>query len=966
MEPTFDAEAELRRHAGALRSLASSLVRDAHAADDIVQDAWVRAAEAPPRHGASPRGWLATIVHRLARRWQRSERRRRVREQLAVEAAATRDADGRGTAEREELLQRLVDAVRALPQPYRDAIWQRYFEDLAPADIAARSGVPLATVKSRLQRGLAQLRARLDGDGGRDGGWRRGLVAAFGLRPEAAAVASAGITVMTTKAKVVVVSAVLTLALLGAFAVRPRPASLDAPSGDAPAVARGAVGAAAPHAPRSAEDATAARVPVVDNPPPGTGALLVRALRPDGTPATNETLVVRRHREGGSFHARAVRTDDAGTARFDELPPMTVAVRLLQHTEESNAQVRAGAVTELELLLPAGIELHGRVVDADRRPIAGAEVDLMEFNSSLAAAVATADADGRFLVRHVAPTSMVSARTARHAAAPWQLVQGTSGGRADVVVTLIDAGGVVDGIVVRADGRAVAGAEVLVGRSSFDGVVTSTGLPATAVPVRAADDGRFRIVGLAQGENPVVVRAAGFAPWRGTCAVFSHATSTLRVEMSEGVTCTGVARDAAGTPAAGGLVRPRGFDGASWCWTEVAADGSFTLAGLPPGPIELRAEHDEMGRGGIRVAGDAGAVVPCELVLSRGIELRGRAVDPAGAAVAGVLVFARSGDRTAPQSEQGRSDAEGRFVVTNCPEGLLTVIAYRGNDEVRVERVDPRTGDLELRLPSVAVALPASVRIRGSLVDPEGRPIEGAEVSAYTPRTERRVECATAADGTFELGPVPPGTWTLYVPAQRFVDHRSGPRELAADATWDLGRITLLAGGTATVTVHGAPADVRPSFSITDRTRRGFGGHWIADRVLRSLALAPGEYTVQVRCDGLARAVVPFAVRAGEDVSVAVRLEPGVRQRVELVRTDGAKVSNGVSHSLAAGEIVLIDRYLLCDARRADHAADGALVCNLWLAPGAYRLDVQDRDATARAEFTVGEREGAPLRLVLR
>src|SRR5687767_11734453 len=92
MSTAFDADAELRRHAAALRSLASSLVHDAHAAEDIVQDASVHAVERPPRHAGSPRGWLATVVHRLARRWRRGERRRRSRELLAATADAAVDA----------------------------------------------------------------------------------------------------------------------------------------------------------------------------------------------------------------------------------------------------------------------------------------------------------------------------------------------------------------------------------------------------------------------------------------------------------------------------------------------------------------------------------------------------------------------------------------------------------------------------------------------------------------------------------------------------------------------------------------------------------------------------------------------------------------------------------------------------------------------------------------------------------
>jgi hypothetical protein len=48
----------------------------------------------------------------------------------------------------------------ALDEPYQTAIFLRYFEDLPPRAICRRTGANLATVKSRLQRGLVLLRAR--------------------------------------------------------------------------------------------------------------------------------------------------------------------------------------------------------------------------------------------------------------------------------------------------------------------------------------------------------------------------------------------------------------------------------------------------------------------------------------------------------------------------------------------------------------------------------------------------------------------------------------------------------------------------------------------------------------------------------------------------------------------------------------------------------------------------------------
>jgi RNA polymerase sigma-70 factor (ECF subfamily) len=60
------------------------------------------------------------------------------------------------------LRRRLVAALLALEEPYRAALLLRYFEDLSVPEVALRLGVPLETARTRLRRGLARLRERLD------------------------------------------------------------------------------------------------------------------------------------------------------------------------------------------------------------------------------------------------------------------------------------------------------------------------------------------------------------------------------------------------------------------------------------------------------------------------------------------------------------------------------------------------------------------------------------------------------------------------------------------------------------------------------------------------------------------------------------------------------------------------------------------------------------------------------------
>ncbi|MBI5361886.1 MAG: sigma-70 family RNA polymerase sigma factor [Planctomycetes bacterium] len=174
MGPNVDREAHrtaelLSTHAGGLRALAFELVGDAHAAEDVLQDTYLRAVGRAPA-SASPSGvraWLREVVRGLASNHKRGAAHRAERETAYARSTNDRahseaEVDAR---ERGESLRRVVAAVLALDDPYKTTVLLRYFEGLAPTEIAARTNTPLATVASRLQRAHQKLRGELERDG---------------------------------------------------------------------------------------------------------------------------------------------------------------------------------------------------------------------------------------------------------------------------------------------------------------------------------------------------------------------------------------------------------------------------------------------------------------------------------------------------------------------------------------------------------------------------------------------------------------------------------------------------------------------------------------------------------------------------------------------------------------------------------------------------------------------------------
>ncbi len=197
-EPRID---ELTR---GLRRLARGLVQGDADADDLVQDAWVAALRSPPDDPARLGGWLRRTLRNLAIDRRDAAARRRGHENAVAQPAESSDPD----PGRIETLRALLAEVEALDQPFRETIELRFLEGQPPRQIATRLGVPVATVHSRIQRGLARLRVRLDA---RHGGDRRAWLVGLGpwVQPANATFGMGGVLLMKVVVMVLVAMTVL-------------------------------------------------------------------------------------------------------------------------------------------------------------------------------------------------------------------------------------------------------------------------------------------------------------------------------------------------------------------------------------------------------------------------------------------------------------------------------------------------------------------------------------------------------------------------------------------------------------------------------------------------------------------------------------------------------------------------------------------------------------------------------------
>lgn len=190
-EATNPRDAELVEHLGWVRRLALAQVRDRHAADDLAQEVARVWLEKRPLLAGGPRSWLAAVTRRLAIDRARSEVSRTARERSTSRTeAATFEVVERGARQR-----RVFDAVLELAEPYRSTILYRFFDDLPTREVARRMAVPEATVRKRVERGLALLRERLEREfGAESNAWAVAL-----LEPGARAALWKGTALMSTK-----------------------------------------------------------------------------------------------------------------------------------------------------------------------------------------------------------------------------------------------------------------------------------------------------------------------------------------------------------------------------------------------------------------------------------------------------------------------------------------------------------------------------------------------------------------------------------------------------------------------------------------------------------------------------------------------------------------------------------------------------------------------------------------------
>ncbi len=165
----------MQKHGGCLRAVVAQILHHDPDVDDAVQDVFLHVwdhANVFDTHRGKALGWMITIARRRAIDRLRSRQSLdRAHERLRLTAERNPLATGiaatvRDDASISDCSAMLARVLERLPAPQRQAVKLAYYHGLSQREIAARTRIPLGTIKTRLEYGLRKMRAAVLAAGG--------------------------------------------------------------------------------------------------------------------------------------------------------------------------------------------------------------------------------------------------------------------------------------------------------------------------------------------------------------------------------------------------------------------------------------------------------------------------------------------------------------------------------------------------------------------------------------------------------------------------------------------------------------------------------------------------------------------------------------------------------------------------------------------------------------------------------
>lgn len=591
------------------------------------------------------------------------------------------------------------------------------------------------------------------------------------------------------------------------------------------------------------------------------------------------------------------RTDRSGRAQFEFVGSDIageVVIAAAGTGGETSAVLSPDAPVAMTLRVPTRAIVRGRVVDGTGVGVPGADLVLLRWATDEDTPqrrwlVGQSGPNGTFEVR-LAVGGRLGAMRAGMVASALRLVRPSRGDGPPPTATfelmLLALPAALTGTVVGDDGRPVAQASL-----EFRSLLPPpSGAELRSPPESATSgsDGAFAVRDLPPGPIAWSARASGHGWASGQVELLAGVAEPLVVRLPPSCCVRGVVVTPGGAPIAGARVvagTPGTFCSAA---TATAADGTFALDDLGPGPTRMlaratRAESGPAAEDRTELHLDPRQPAEWRAVLATApgdLQLRGVVTDEGQRPLTGYRVIVRQDDR---EVRQVVTAADGTFALAvDAPRGL-DVRAYAPGrpwtsfaDAIRRD-VDASAGELHL-----FVGRTGTGHVRGRVAtNGLGAP---AQIGGWHQERREYARYTADADGSFDIE-VPVGTVDLTFDHP---GHATGMRRgvrVARDQTVDLEPIDLALAGGMFGAVRGPggvpPAQcelaILPRPGVPDDRRivaEFSGGNY------RFAAVPPGQHTLQVQAQGCAATTFDVTIAAGVDLLQDVELRPGLRRRV--------------------------------------------------------------------------------------
>ncbi|QDV08317.1 Nickel uptake substrate-specific transmembrane region [Planctomycetes bacterium Poly30] len=532
-------------------------------------------------------------------------------------------------------------------------------------------------------------------------------------------------------------------------------------------------------------------------------------------------------------------------------------------------------------------------------------------------------------------------RTEAYAGSKPQAVSTTAGDKPEVVLQSL-VGGVLEGVVVDAQGESVPGSEVLV----WNYLNVQTDPDAVAI---ADLDGSFSIphVGPAfvasartetlagvrglRGEIDATTRCEGLKLVVGPTEVFEGTVlgaadaplEGAHLKLSSGLN----SRSSRDSTSVHGITTFRNLGGAVRENFVTEADGAFRLEGEPKGHIQVRVEAP--GHVGDWLTFET-KESPVTIQLDQGLVLRGQVLLPGGQPAEGALVrYSPAPTNTGVQSNKQTTGADGAFTLTGFDpedrdEAFMTV-CLEGHAVAGVEPPVFDSGQGE----SNVVQLEAAQPLAGIVRHPNGEPaanvrIEvdgGGRFEAYNPFVgeTRTFESAagvetvqTDSNGHFTFLYRRKGAAKLKVwptsDRQKWINVEVPSEEDHVEITLDpaLARKVVLLG----VVVDAASGEPIPKVALLPWISSSATGYALDtdEGAFELTGLEPGRMKIEINAEGYAdQEVIEKDFANGDHDLGTIRLQPAVHASLLVVDLEGAPWTSGGLRVLdARGEVVML------------------------------------------------------------